>query len=260
MFPRLSTIVAALSSGLRDHGPGALVMCCALAALCLDENAHAGEVETHGALRAIFHENDTGAKVTLDDLLPDPQLYAVGALTDLAGEITILGGKTFLSRPDGKGAAETVMSQQSDASATLLVAVRVGEWVEMTISQDIPSSKLDDRIEALAKEHGWKGEKAFAFIVDGMLSEASWHIIDGSRLSRGGSHEEHRQAGVIESREKTPAELIGFYSAHHQGVFTHMGSRTHVHCVVESPRSSGHLDSATILAGSRIAFPRFETE
>ena len=47
----------------------------------------AAEVETHGALKAIFHKGQIESVVALDTLLPDPDLYAVGALGELAGEI-----------------------------------------------------------------------------------------------------------------------------------------------------------------------------
>ena len=60
-----------------------------------------GQVEVYGALRSMFHEGQTGPMVSLRTLLPNPDLYAVGALTELSGEITVLGGTTYLSYPDG---------------------------------------------------------------------------------------------------------------------------------------------------------------
>jgi hypothetical protein len=33
-----------------------------------------GQVQVHGALRAMFHEGQTGAMVSLDSLLPNPHL------------------------------------------------------------------------------------------------------------------------------------------------------------------------------------------
>ena len=55
-----------------------------------------GEVRVHGALRAMFHEGQTGAMVALAALLPNPDVYAVGALADLSGEVTVVGGKAYL--------------------------------------------------------------------------------------------------------------------------------------------------------------------
>lgn len=43
-----------------------------------------GTVQAHGALRAMLHQGRTGKVVSLDAYLPDPELYAVGALADLA--------------------------------------------------------------------------------------------------------------------------------------------------------------------------------
>ncbi len=48
--------------------------------------------------------------------------------------------------------------------------------------------------------------------------------------------------------------LVGFYSPRHHGVFTHMGSNAHAHCVAEKPLSSGHVDDVVILEGAKIRF------
>lgn len=56
-----------------------------------------GQVQVHGALHAMFHEGETGPMVCLDSLLPNPELYAVGALADLSGEVTVIDGRAYLA-------------------------------------------------------------------------------------------------------------------------------------------------------------------
>jgi hypothetical protein len=58
-----------------------------LACLLLVCAVNGGEVQVHSALRAMFHEGQTGTMVTLDTMLPNPDLYAVGALADLSKQL-----------------------------------------------------------------------------------------------------------------------------------------------------------------------------
>jgi alpha-acetolactate decarboxylase len=49
--------------------------------------------------------------------------------------------------------------------------------------------------------------------------------------------------------------LVGFFSKTHQGVFTHLGSNTHLHVVAPDAKVSGHVDAVTVPAGVEIGFP-----
>jgi acetolactate decarboxylase len=218
-----------------------------------------GDVRIHGALRAMMHEGQTGPTVRLDSLLPNPRLYAVGALADLAGEVTVVGGQAYLAVPEGAGAARTDTSLRPTASATLLVATEVPDWVSVTTDRAIRFDDLDERIASLAAAAGWTPKDRFPFLLEGTFEKLRWHVIDGRRLAAGGSHQDHQSAAVQAGRERARATLVGFYSDHDQGVFTHMGSRTHIHCVVHEPVASGHVDHIEIPAGITLRFPRSAT-
>lgn len=213
-------------------------------------------VEVHGALRAMFHQGEIGEKVKLDALLPDADLYAVGALAELAGEITVIDGRAYLSYPEGEKQARTESSSESDAGATLLVATRVAEWSRQPVDAAIPFEKIGDEIGRLAQQAGLSLDGRIPFLLEGEFEELRWHVVDGKRLAGGGdSHEDHLAAAANLSRERTAATLIGFYSKKDGGVFTHMGSTTHIHCVVNDPLSAGHVDHVVIPVGATIGFP-----
>jgi acetolactate decarboxylase len=214
-----------------------------------------GAVQAYGALRAMFHEGQTGPAISLDALLPDPELYAVGALASLSGEVTVLGGRAFLSYPSGDG-ARTEAPAQTSAAATLLVISRVPSWRSVTTHAPIRFEQLDDEIASLAVSAGMSLDERFPFLVEGEFEDLQWHVIDGSRLTAGGtSHQDHLEAAVKMRRDQVPATLVGFYSENDQGVFTHMGSRTHIHCVVDEPVVTGHVDHVVISAGAIVRFP-----
>jgi acetolactate decarboxylase len=214
-------------------------------------------VQTYGALRTVMHDSRLGAVVQLDTLLPDPQLYAVGALADLAGEITIVGGEAYLAYPVTADSSRTVIRRGEPAAACLLVAGTVAEWISVTTAQEIDWSEIDREIPGLAGPAGIDVAVPFPFLIEGRVRDLEWHVIDGSRLpDGGGSHLAHREAAVRHRLATGQATLLGFHSAQHHGVFTHMGSNTHIHCVTRDPLRSGHVDHVVVPAGTAIHFPR----
>jgi len=54
-------------------------------------------VQAHGSFRRMQHRKDFSAQVALKDAASGPGAYGVGALADLAGEITIHDGSVFIS-------------------------------------------------------------------------------------------------------------------------------------------------------------------
>lgn len=220
-----------------------------------------GEVQAYGALRAMFHDGQTGAMLPLNDLLPNQELYAVGALADLAGEITVVGGKTYLSYPADTDATRTESVLESDAAATLLVVSAVPTWQTYVTERAIGFEELGEEIEKLATAAGMNLDRRFPFLIEGELEDLEWHVIDGRRLTEGGeSHQDHLAAAVKTKLDRSSATLIGFYSNSDQGVFTHMGSMIHVHCTVDEPLSSGHVDHVTLPVGTTVKFPSMGDE
>jgi acetolactate decarboxylase len=215
-----------------------------------------GEIHSYGSLRAMYHEGQIGSVVTMDAMLPDPDLYAVGALAGLDGEITVIAGDVYLSYPDGSATTKVERTDWSDAEATLLVAARVPAWISFSIKDPIRFEDLDEAIAELAASAGMNAHDRFPFLLEGEFEDLQIHVIDGSRLTEGGaSHEDHLEASTRISADHATATLVGFYSTRDQGVFTHRESTTHIHCVLGKPLAAGHLDHVVIPAGAKAKFP-----
>ena len=203
----------------------------------------------------MYHEGLTAETVRLADLLPDANLYAVGALADLTGEVTVVGGKAYLSYPTGEKETRTESTTSPTVGATLLVTADVASWRELKTEKVIPFEELDTAIAALAAKAGIPKGERFPFLVEGEL-DVVWHVIDGKRLAPGATgHQAHLDASVLEAATRSRATLVGFYSENDEGVFTHHGSKTHVHCVIAAPLASGHVDHVTIPAGTTVKVP-----
>jgi alpha-acetolactate decarboxylase len=215
-----------------------------------------GRVRVHGGLRAMFHEGQTGGHVTLATLLPNPNLYALGALADLSGEVTVVGGKAYLAYPDGADATRTEVTLETNAAATLLVVSEVPAWHVIVTERPIQFEELDEEISKVATAAGMNLDERFPFLMEGTFDDLQWHVIDGRRLTAGAaSHREHLAAAVKTRVDRATAILLGFYSESDEGVFTHMGSKTHIHCALDEPLSTGHVDHVNIPVGTSIKFP-----
>ncbi len=111
---------------------------------------------------------------------------------------------------------------------------------------------MEQQIAALAQQAGVDVSQPFPFLIQGRLRAVHWHVIDGTRVVPGASHDENAQKGVLDDAEAT---VVGFYSSQHQGVFTMHGQNTHMHVFAPEAGVAGHVTSLEVPAGSSLSFP-----
>lgn len=225
-----------------------------------DEAVHASiasvSIKTYGALRAIMHEGKVGPEVTLDSVLPDGSLFGVGALSELRGEITIISGEVFLAYPVGTDSVRVESALKTEESAALLVTAAVHVWTSATLDSAVELDHLDAVVARLASQAGQDTSGIIPFLIRGRVEDLKWHVIDGARLSTDDqTHESHQRAAVSKSEPEAMVTMVGFYSSHHQGTFTHRDSRTHIHVVLDDLSASGHVDQVRLPAGTQVQFP-----
>lgn len=209
-------------------------------------------VEVWGALREMIHEGRTESRVAIASVLAKPHVYALGAVAGMRGEVTIVDGTVWLALGDvNEGKA---VSGPTNEGAALLVASSVSAWRETTIDRDIPFSDLDRRVEEYAVAAGIDVDKPFPFVIEGELTDVHWHVLKGPPAPGADPHDHSTNAVVGEGAMK--ATVVGFFSKHHQGVFTHMGQNTHAHVVTATASFTAHADQFSIVAQSVLRFSR----
>ncbi|MBC7874103.1 MAG: acetolactate decarboxylase [Ferruginibacter sp.] len=196
------------------------------------------EVKVAGTMRNIMVKGDLSAHVSFDTL-NQAHLFGLGPAPGLKGEIMILDGTVYTSALNGT----RLQNQQNKISqAAMLVYSNVEKWNSVNIQATVKNyAELEMLIEATAKAKGYDTEIPFPFKIEAMPGKASYHVInweDGSAHTM----ENHKQFAYFGQSTNEKSVLLGFYSKHHQSIFTHHTTNMHIHILGEKTKTVGHLD------------------
>ena len=112
---------------------------------------------------------------------------------------------------------------------------------------------LEKLLETLATENGIDIFKPFPFMIEGKVKSVDYHILAPMRTNTDAS--DHRGNAKTITLKDVPARIIGFFSKNHGGIFTHMGSMTHLHIIVNNGQS-GHVDVIALESKAMVSFPQ----
>jgi acetolactate decarboxylase len=217
--------------------------------------ARDGLVERWGTMREALRDGRDEGRVAVADVAKKGY-WAVGALEGLRGEVTIADGDVWISQ--GTPERATTRREAAGASATVLFGARVDAWDELAVGEDVDPSELDAYVERRAREAGLDVSRAFPFVVEGGLRHLELHVIGGEcpirarMLGQAMTKPPYRMhAGATDGR------LVGIYAPDSSGVVCHMGSRTHVHALLERDGGlTGHAETVGLAKGAKLLLPR----
>jgi acetolactate decarboxylase len=204
-----------------------------------------------GTLRAV-HGGDVSGKVPLQQFSERKNIYAVGPVAGLDGEITAIDGKFHITWVKH---GEIKTDSDLSTTASFLVWSEVSAWQQpVVLGEKVGNhAELEKQIEFLAEKEGVDTTKPFPFIIEGIVESVDYHILVPKKPHQADSGHSD-SAKKISSRNVT-AKVIGFFSKNHEGVFTHRGSAAHLH-ILESNGYSGHVDEIVLNAEARVSFPQ----
>lgn len=198
------------------------------------------KVKSYGGYQKMIHTQDASGKVDLSKATSSKNTYAVGALADGLGEITILNDKVYLDYgKDGLGNSLQHIPQQTQA--VLLATTQVKQWQTIHIANNLSQQQLFTEILDKAKSHGIDIGKPFPFILEGEFETLKIHVIAGRnpKFAGHGKGEKFFHMDTDEMIDEK-AIVVGFYSASNQGVYTHPNESWHLHAIIED--ISAHID------------------
>jgi alpha-acetolactate decarboxylase len=219
------------------------------------EGAWNGSIESWGTLRETLRDGHVEGRVAVADVAR-PGMYGVGALAGLRGEITILDGTVWVSEGTADGTV-TTRATPSTAVATVLFAAQVGEWRDVAVDDDVDPSELDAFVAAQARAAGLDTAQPFPFLVEGGLRHLGMHVIAGECPIRARMVGKEESTAYERHFDRVDGRLVGIYAPDSSGVLCHMGSKTHVHALIEQDGGvTGHAESVGLARGSVLKLPR----
>lgn len=210
--------------------------------------SHAGCVSHVGAQREIFKTGRADAKISLAELSDKPNLYALGPVSGLDGEITIFDSQPYVSQVRGGGDAY-VIDRTFDHGAIFLAWTQTHEWDELAVAESVSSyEELELFIRQAAREQALDVDAPFPFLMGGTVREIGWHInvdrTDGQLITRE-LFRESKQKYMLRGER---VDVFGVHSERHGGILMSEDMKIHIHFVSRDSAATGHIDE--IVPGS----------
>jgi acetolactate decarboxylase len=192
-------------------------------------------VKAAGKLMEIMHQGKVDAQVALDTIAKE-HLYGLGAIEGLKGELTVIDGQPFVATVDSMGAK---ISIDAAAKAALFVYAYVQSWDTLSL---IGTDSITVMIEEELKKRSLTD--AFPFIILAQPNKLNYHIINftGEQPNKNN----HKQGALSGGIANQAVQILGFYASNKEGIYTHHGSKVHMHFLGASNALSGHVDSLNI--------------
>ena len=212
------------------------------------------EVRHLGALKKVMKENNLSAHADLTDFSDSTHLYALGALEGLKGEFMVLDGTSFLTRLNQNLLINTA---SFDAKAAFMVYAIVPKWNSFSIPSAIKTvEQFEVFVYQTAKENKVDVSQPFPFLIEGMVTSASWHVVDWDESDSVHTHLKHVESGRYGSKLNQVVTMLGFYSDKHHGVFTHHTRNLHIHAFFQEDHFIGHIDNFILGEGMTLKLPK----
>jgi len=195
--------------------------------------------------------------IALKDVVDARATDAVGAVSGLRGEISIIEGRLIVSYGAECG---TACPSAATETATLLATATARNWRAIAIDKDLDAKGVETFIREQAKASGLDETKPFPFRINGTLTDFVMHVnaAPNPRFKGHGSFDEMAITGLAKGPH-IAGTVVGFYAPPAlQGVITHMGEFFHSHYVDEQRTMTAHVDRFGIAAGSTLMLPRPE--
>lgn len=198
-------------------------------------------VKHSGKMSKIGQEKRVDAEILVDSINAK-HLYALGPVENLRGEILVWDSRLFVAAitPEKE---PYVQKKVKNLKAIFLVYADVARWDTVLLTQKISSlNELQSAITIAAHRSGIDTSTAFPFLIFGKVKEGSGHILFKDTAVHAINPEVLKQAKYINTFNNQKAQMLGFYSQHHQTVFTPNNSYIHIHYRLWNKYQAGHLD------------------
>ena len=199
------------------------------------------DVKIVGAMKNVMWKGELGSSINLETISDKNGLYGLGPVSYLTGELLINNGKSYVSKVTSD--STMTVEKTHNTSAPFFVYGNVTEWNEIELPSDV---KTIQDLEKFIDDKTTEFKRPFTFKLIGQVSSAIIHIQNLPEGTKVSSPDEAHQGQTNYNIINEDAEIIGFFSTEHKGVFTHHDSFLHMHLITKDESKMGHLDELEI--------------
>lgn len=195
------------------------------------------EVKVAGAMKNFMMEGDLSSHICLDTLVKN-NLYGLGPVSGLHGELMILDGKIYSTSKKGNKLINQVNKVNK---APLFVYSHIKKWKAIELNVNVKTySELETLIENTARDNNYDIEIPFAFKIEANINLIKYHVIEW-KDNETHTMENHMRYAYNGEFKNKPVTLLGFYSTHHQRIFTHHTTHMHIHVMDNNSKTIGQV-------------------
>lgn len=199
------------------------------------------DIKVVGAMKNVMWKGELGGTINLDTISDKNGLYGLGPVSYLTGELLINNGKSYVSKVTSD--STMTVEKRFDVSAPFFVYGNVTEWNGIELPSNV---KTIQDLEKFIYDNTSDFNSPFALKLIGQVSSAIIHIQNLPEGTKVTSPDEAHQGQTSYKIISEDAEIIGFFSKEHKGVFTHHDSFLHMHLITKDENKMGHLDELEI--------------
>jgi len=203
------------------------------------------QVTIVGQMKEVMWKGQLHGKISLDTIANKRNIYGMGPLAYLRGELLLMDGTVYLS--------EVVDDTSMRVTENKLVQAPFFAYATMT---NFTESKLPDSVQTIGQLEEYINlytqlrERPFMFKLIGMVDSATIHIVNLPKGAKVSSPDEAHKGQVNYSLLNEEVEILGFFSTEHKAIFTHHDTFLHLHLITRKRDKMGHLDHVVLKSGS----------
>jgi len=191
-----------------------------------------------GEMKNVIFKGELSGNILLDTLSNKQNIFGLGPLEFLKGEITIINGVSYVSKvlPDSSISIEKTFN----VKAPFFGFANIVNWKEVDLPNSVKTIiDIEKHLDKITK----KRKRPFLFKINGIVNYANFHIVNLPDSIKVNSPKKAHIGQVNYNLVNEEVEIIGFFSTDHKSIFTHHDTFLHMHIISKNKDKMGHLDN-----------------
>jgi acetolactate decarboxylase len=203
------------------------------------------EVKIVGQMKNVMWKGQLYGNINLDTITEKTNLYGLGPVEYLAGEILIIDGKSYKSIVTSDSTMK--VEETYKIKAPFFGFATISKWTEQNLPDSVQTiQQLELYLDNITKS----SPRPFMFKISGTVEQATIHIVNLPKGSEVSSPDEAHKGQKNYELKNEQSEIIGFFSTEHKAILTHHDTYLHMHLITKDRQKMGHLDKVLFKKGT----------